>query len=124
MFESLFEDLHYPIRLVALAACAAVLALISPAPDAGAYANHVRPGGMQSSSLSNTLQSRSFGSLSTRTQNDRTRRRTWMVRFGLFELRVDRESRHGSDSWSVTILTDESENGENSTSAAVPEKCI
>lgn len=120
MFDAWFENLRYPFNAVTQAVCVAVLALLSLVPPAAGSADHAQPVIIQPSAP-RTL---SFGGVAIRTQRDGMQRRMWAARLNLFELRIERDSSHGSASWSVTILIHESDSEEDSTPATAHEKCI
>ena len=119
MFDGCFEDLRSPFRAVAQAVCVAALALLSLAPHASGNADRGR-----AVIQSTAPQTRSIGILSTRLRREGAQRRTWVVRLNLFELRIERDSSRGSDSWSVTILTHEPEDDADSTLGTAQQKCI
>jgi hypothetical protein len=120
MFDGLFENLWWPFSAVTQAVCVAALALLSLVPPATGFTNHAQAVVAQSSAP-RTL---SFGSLQTATRSDGTQRRMWVARLNLFELHIERDSSHGSASWSVTILIHESDSEEDSTPGAAREQCI
>jgi hypothetical protein len=120
MFYGLIENLRRPFNAVTQAVCVAVLALLSLVPPATGSTDHAQPVVVQSSAP-RTL---SFGSVETATQRGGTQRRVWVARLNLFELRIERDSSHGSASWSVTILIHESDREEDSTPGAAREQCI
>jgi hypothetical protein len=120
MFDAWFENLRYPFNAVTQAVCVAALALLSLVPSATGSTDRAQPV-IEQPSAPRTL---SFGSLQTGPQRDGTQRRMWVARINLFELRIERDSSHGSASWSVTILIHESDSEEDSTPGAARKQCI
>jgi len=114
MFCDFFENFRHPGRAVEQALCVAALVMLSLTPGLSGRGN---PDLAHSASQSITMAPRGAAAGAPSAAPQRT---VWLVRFDSFELRIERNSSRGSRSWSVTLLTNSSEERKD----AAREDCI
>jgi len=128
MFDGCFEKYRALFRLIAQSICVLALVLFSLSPETVQAADRQWPllerAALAQSQNVGNLWSGTIGAAERWIQRGGEQRRMWVARVNLFELRIERDSSHGSSSWSLTILIHKSGNEEDSNPGAAHGECI